>query len=130
MKRYITIFGFFALFLVGSQFAGAQEKIERAPKVSPEVTAKQKTYQLHELVNLTGDQQKDVFNLYVGAEQNLQALDARGGDAASIQNNKNEVLEYVDQKLSSILTPEQFRAYTQAQIQATANKASAVKKKN
>ena len=126
MKKYITIFGFFALFLVGTQFAGAQEQVKK----SPEAIAKQKTYQLHELVNLTGDQQGDIFRLFVDSEQNLQALDAKGGDAVSVQKNKNQILEYVDQKLNVILTPEQYRAYTQSQIQESANKASNVKKKD
>ena len=128
MKKYITIFGFFALFLVGTQFASAQEQMKKT-KVSVEATAKQKTYQLHEMVNLTGDQQGDIFRLFVDAEQNLQALDAKGGDAAAIQKNKDQVLEYVDQKLNVILTPEQYKTYSQSQKQTTADKVD-VKKKN
>ena len=123
MKRYITIFGFFALFLVGSQFAGAQEQTKKSPRVAPEVTAKQKTYEMHEMLALSGEQQSQVFKLLVDAEQNLQAINSNGGDTAAIQDRKNEVLKYVDVKLSSILTPEQYKTYQQSlERQASAKK--------
>ena len=120
MKKYITILGFFALFLMGSQFVSAQEQ-------SPEAIAKQKTYELHELVNLTGSQQGDVFKLLVDAEQNLQALNAQTADARAIQNRKDEVLNFVDQKLSVILTPEQYRTYQQS---LQREKSAGIKKKD
>ena len=130
MKRYITIFGFFALFLMGSQFVSAQEQIKKSPRVAPEVTAKQKTYELHQLVDLTGEQQGQVFKLLVDAEQNLEAINVQGGDATTIQSTKNEVLNYVNQKLSVILTPEQYKTYQQSLQQESANKSASIKKKD
>ena len=129
MKKYITILGFFTLFLFGSQIASGQEG---RSTISVEAAAKKKTHELHELVELTGTQQGDVFKLLLDAEQNLEAINQQGGDEASVQKRRREFLNHVDKKLSVILTPEQFRIYKQSLEQQNANKvgtAASVSKK-
>ena len=73
MKKYFTLFSVLAMFFVGIQMSNAQE---RSTTQTPEVIAKTKTHQMHELVNLTGEQQSSIFKLLVDSETNLAALNS------------------------------------------------------
>jgi Spy/CpxP family protein refolding chaperone len=90
------------------QFSTAQNA-ER--QQSPEVIAKQKTYELHELVNLTGDQQGAIFKVLVDAEQNMGELVKRDESDKLRQEGVQTVNERVEENFKKILTPEQYKTY-------------------
>lgn len=106
MKKYISLFSFIALFFVGMQFSAAQDA-----KQSPEAIAKQKTYELHELVTLSGDQQSAIYKVLLDAEQNSSAIKTENEDVMTVQKTKGAILENVNSRIKAILTPEQFQIY-------------------
>ena len=106
MKRYITLFSIIALFFVGMQNSNAQEK-----KQSPEAIAKQKTQEIHELVGLTGDQQREIFKLLVDAESNLSAIGSTSQNIESSQKTRAAVMDNTNTRIKAILNPEQYAIY-------------------
>lgn len=124
MKKYITLLSFIVCFIASAQFANAQSN----SSFSPEAIAKKKTHEIHQLVELNGEQQKSVFHLLVDAENNIAVINNSSADVNSKQARKSEIFKYVSTKLSSILTPEQYNVYMQSQ-ESTMNKPSASKRK-
>jgi Spy/CpxP family protein refolding chaperone len=127
MKKYITILSFIVCFIASAQFTNAQEQTKKKA-FTPEVTAKQKTHEIHQLVELNGEQQKSIFYLLVDAENNMDAIENSGADVNAIQARKKEVMKYVDDKIKTILTPEQYSTYSQSQ-ESTMNKSGISKDK-
>ncbi|WP_418509287.1 hypothetical protein [Corallibacter sp.] len=108
MKKYISLFSFIAMFFLGMQFSSAQAS--RTTQTTPEAIAKQKTYEIHELVVLTGEQQSGVFRALVDAEENIKALNEKS-DIEAIQKYKAEILSRLNDKIKGILTPDQYKTY-------------------
>tara|TARA_R100001377_G_C3190619_1_gene110413 strand:- start:11 stop:361 length:351 start_codon:yes stop_codon:yes gene_type:complete len=108
MKKYISLFSFIALFFVGMQFSTAQSSQRQQ---NPEAIAKQKTYQLHELVNLTGDQQGEIFKVLVDAEQNMGELLKKDISDKFRQEGIKTLNLRVEEGFKKILTPSQFDLY-------------------
>jgi len=125
MKKYISLFSFIALFFVGIQQSSAQDKSER--KEYPEAIAKKKTYEMHQLVELSGEQQGSVYKVLVDAEQNIAALNESGSDIVTIQKSKAAIYDLVDSRLRDILSPDQLRTYM-ASMEKTAVKTTEKKK--
>lgn len=113
MKKYISFLSFIALFFVGIQFSSAQSADKQQ---SPEAIAKQKTYELHQLVDLTGDQQGAIFKVLVDAEQNLSVLSTKKDTDMIKQEGTNTVNEKVEASFKSILTPEQYDTYKKSLV--------------
>lgn len=108
MKKYFTLFSVLAMFFVGTQMSNAQE---RTRTQTPEVIAKTKTHQMHELVNLTGEQQSSIFKLLVDSETNLAALNSSAMNLQSTQSARSEILNATDGRIKTILTREQYEVY-------------------
>ncbi|PWK17548.1 hypothetical protein [Xanthomarina spongicola] len=113
MKKYISFLSFIALFFIGMQFSSAQTADKQQ---SPEAIAKQQTYQLHKLLNLTGDQQGDIFRVLVDAQQNLQVLDKKDNTDIIKQEGTRTVNNNVEASFKKILTPEQFKTYQESLV--------------
>ncbi|WP_452228014.1 MULTISPECIES: hypothetical protein [unclassified Lacinutrix] len=109
MKKYITLLSFIAVFFIGMQGSQAQETLV-AETDRPEAVAKVQTYNLHQLVELDGNQQAAVYNVFVDLNQNLKGLEGNK-DIAKVQGAKASLLETVKAKLKSILTNEQYQGY-------------------
>lgn len=107
MKKYITLFSIVALFFFGMQDTVAQHN----SKQSPEAIAKQETYEMHKLVNLTGEQQGKVFKVLVDEQTNMVGIEKNAKDIATTQEAKAGILETTDKRLKAILTPEQYKIY-------------------
>lgn len=108
MKKYISLFSFMALFFVGVQFSAAQSS-ER--QQSPEAIAKEKTYKLHELVTLTGDQQGQIFRVLVDAEQNMSELKKKDISDKFRQEGVKTINLRVEEGFKNILSPSQYKMY-------------------
>ena len=108
MKKYFSLLSFIALFFIGMQFSTAQNADRQQ---SPEAIAKQKTYELHELVNLTGGQQSAIFKVLVDAEQNMGELVKRDKSDTVEHERMKAINEKVQANFKKILTPEQFQTY-------------------
>lgn len=124
MKKYITLLSFIVCFIASAQFANAQSNSSS----SPEAIAKKKTHEMHQLVELNGEQQKSVFYLLVDAENNIAVIDNSGADVNSMQARKSEIFKYVNTKLKSILTQEQYKTYI-ASLDTSMNKSASSKVK-
>lgn len=107
MKKYITLFSIVALFFVGMQSTLAQD----ANRERPEAIAKQQTYELHKLVDLTGEQQGKVFKVLVEEQTNLSGIEANTKTIAAAQEAKLAVWKKTDASLKGILTQEQYNIY-------------------
>ena len=109
MKKYISLLSFVAIFFVGMHQSQAQDARARE-LASPEGMAKQQTHQLHEIANLSGDQQSGVFKVFVDLNQNLNALEGNN-DITAVQRTKATLMENAKGKLKTILNPEQYAIY-------------------
>ncbi|MFD2552566.1 hypothetical protein ACFSQP_12155 [Bizionia sediminis] len=107
MKKYISLFSFIALFFVGMQMSSAQTDRQ----VGPEAIAKQKTYEIHQLVNLTGDQQGDVFKVLVDFEQNMSELLKKDVSDSFRQEGIKTMNQRAEEGLKKVLTASQFKTY-------------------
>jgi len=120
MKKYISLFSFIALFFVGIQQSSAQDK--SISKESPEAIAKKKTYEMNNLLVLTGEQQGSVYKVLVDAENNIAALNESESNITTIQKNKAVIYDLVNSRLKGILTPEQLRTYMASTEKTMENK--------
>ncbi|WP_055444552.1 hypothetical protein [Lacinutrix himadriensis] len=109
MKKYISLLSLIAIFFVGMQQTQAQNARANTSDI-PEVKAKQQTYELHQLVTLSGEQQGATFKLFVDQIQNLNGL-AGNDDIASVQEAKMFLQEKTLAKLKEILTEKQMQVY-------------------
>jgi len=110
MKKYITLFSVIALFFFGMHVSVAQN----AKNQRPEAIAKQKTYELHKIVDLTGEQQSQVFKVLVEEETNMTGIEKNAKDIATVQEAKAGILENTEKRLKTILTPDQYKIYLQS----------------
>jgi Spy/CpxP family protein refolding chaperone len=108
MKKYISFLSFIALFFIGIQSSSAQTV---GKQQSPEAIAKQETYQIHQLVNLTGEQQSAIFKVLVDAQQNSQELNKMDDSNKLKQEGTKTVNTNVEASFKKILTPEQYKTY-------------------
>ncbi|MCX7552035.1 hypothetical protein [Xanthomarina sp. F2636L] len=113
MKKYLSLFSFIAIFFIGIQSSSAQDA---ARQQSPEEIAKQKTYELHELVQLTGEQQSAIFHMLVEAEQNMGALNKKDITDSLRKDGTKTVNETVQAYYRKILTPEQYETYQKSLV--------------
>ncbi|MDO6596083.1 hypothetical protein Q4512_04095 [Oceanihabitans sp. 2_MG-2023] len=109
MKKYISLLSLIAIFFVGMQQTQAQDS-RVAESERPEAIAKKQTYELHQLVELTGDQQVETFKVLVDLAYNEKGLEGNN-DIATVQKAKSTLLEAANTKLRQILTPSQYEAY-------------------
>lgn len=110
MKKYITLLSLIALFFVGMQ-SQAQNRNGVVEAEMPEAIAKQQTYDIHRTVNLTGDQQREMYKVLVDLQKNYKGLTESNDDIASVQKAKASLSEKTNGVLKSILTEEQFQVY-------------------
>ena len=113
MKKYISFLSFIALFFIGTQFSSAQDADRQQ---SPEAIAKQKTFELHQLVDLTGEQQGAIFKVLVDAEQNLSVLNSKKDTDMIKQEGTKTVNNKIEASFKSILTPEQYNTYKESLV--------------
>jgi len=106
MKKYITLLSFIAIFFVGIQQSQAQ--VVKAEM--PEAIAKKQTHELHQITELTGDQQRAVYKVLLDYQQNANALN-KNSNIATAQEAKAAIMDNVKARLKSILNEEQFNAY-------------------
>jgi hypothetical protein len=112
MKKYISLFSFIALFFVGMQQMNAQDATQNRER--PEDIAKMQTLDLHNMLELSGDQQRAVFKVLVDAEQNIAALDASNTNITQIQKTKGSIADLVATRLKEILSAEQYLKYLES----------------
>jgi hypothetical protein len=113
MKKYVSLLSFVALFFIGMQSSTAQTADKQQ---SPEAIAKQKTYQLHQLVNLTGEQQSAIFKVLVDAEQNMSVLNQKDTSDKFRQEGVKTIDERVNEGYKKILTPAQYKTYEESLV--------------
>lgn len=114
MKKYLSLLSFVAIFFMGMQFSNAQS----SNRQSPESIAKQKTYELHQLLDLSGEQQSGVYRALVDAEQNMSELVKMDATSKLRQNGIKTVNDRVLESFKKILTPEQFETYEKSTAKA------------
>ncbi len=104
MKKLITL-GFFAMALLFStQSIVAQERVEDV--------AKMQVAKLNDAVQLTGDQQRTLFRVFVAKESGY-AKQVKGKDLnnADVAQAKAQIDAAFDKDLKATLTPEQYNKY-------------------
>ena len=112
MKKFISLFSFIAIFFVGIQQSQAQDSNRTVEAEMPEAIAKKQTHELHQLTELTGDQQRSVYKAFVDYEANMKAL--KGDDITFVQKTKATLMETLKLRLKSILSPEQYQMYLES----------------
>lgn len=80
MKRYITLLTFACLLCFGMQTTTAQE-------ITPEISAKKKTMELAKMANLSKEQLKSVYKIYLSYE----TANNEGGEGMSLAVLKKEI---------------------------------------
>ena len=65
MKKYISLLSFIALFFVGIQQSQAQNTTRVVEAEMPEAIAKKQTHTLHQMAELSGDQQRAVYKIFL-----------------------------------------------------------------
>ena len=71
MKKYISLLSFIAIFFVGIQHSQAQDSNRFVEAEMPEAIAKKQTHSLHQMSELTGDQQRAVYKVFLDYQQNV-----------------------------------------------------------
>ncbi len=112
MKKYISLLSIIAIFFVGIQQTNAQDATQNRER--PEDIAKMRTLDLHNMLELSGDQQRAIFKVLVDAEQNMIALDESGSNITQIQKAKGSIADLVETRFKEILTPQQFQKYLES----------------
>jgi Tfp pilus assembly protein PilV len=102
MKKIITVVAFFAITLLGTTNAVAQESNSR--RVSNE--AQEFTQQLVQEFNINKEQQRDVNNAYMYKQRRVKGINENSSRTALKTIN----LEF-DTKLKTILTDVQYKKY-------------------
>ena len=106
MKKLFFYFAFALFTFAVTQSATAQQK--------PEVIAKQKVAQLSQELNLSGEQQRSLFRVYVLKESDY-AKQVNGKDLSNpeVAKAKKEIDAALDKGVKDVLTQEQYSKYTQ-----------------
>jgi len=104
MKKIITLGIFAIVLLFSTQSATAQERVEDI--------AKMQVAKLSEAVQLTGDQQRTLFRVFVAKESGY-AKQVKGKDInnAEVAQAKAQIDANFEKELKATLTPEQFNKY-------------------
>jgi hypothetical protein len=110
MKKYISLLSFIALFFVGIQQSQAQNTNRVVEAEMPEAIAKKQTHTLHQMAELSGDQQRAVYKIFLDYQQNVSALN-ENSDITSANRAKSSLMDSVTAKLKSTLNEEQFQTY-------------------
>jgi len=110
MKKYITLLSFITVFFVGIQQSQAQDAKRVVEAEMPEAIAKKQTHGLHQISELTGDQQRAVYKILLDYQQNVSALN-ENSDIATANRAKVALMDNVKARLKSTLNEEQFQAY-------------------
>ncbi len=77
---------------------------------TPEAIAKKRTHELHQVTELTGDQQRAVFKALLDYHLNVNGLNDNS-DITAVQTAKASLNDNLNVKLKGILNAEQFKAY-------------------
>lgn len=96
MKRYITLFTFVCVLFLGMQTATAQEE---PAQQTPELRAKAKTMDLAKLVELSDEQVRSVYDIYLAYEKNGQS-------------EQGMTLSEARKQISGLLHPQQQKKFT------------------
>ncbi|WP_338731269.1 hypothetical protein [Mangrovimonas cancribranchiae] len=110
MKKYLSLLSFIAFLFVGMQSSVAQDNVKA------EAVAKEKTYNLHQLVELSGQQQGEVFKVLVNAEQNLAELKKMNNSNAIKSDGIESINKTIDIEFKKILTEEQYKTYKKSLV--------------
>lgn len=108
MKKYFTFLSFIALFFIGMQISSAQSN-ER--QLTPEVLAKEKTLEMHQLLKLDGKQQNAIFDVLLIAEKNAFELRKDNISEERKQVGEDAISAMIAADFKKILSPKQFRVY-------------------
>lgn len=106
----MTLLSFIALFFIGLQQSQAQDSDRAVEAEMPEAIAKKQTHTLHQMAELTGDQQRAVYKVFLDYQQNVSALN-QNSDIAMTQRAKSALIDNVTARLKSTLNDEQFQVY-------------------
>ncbi len=104
MKKIITL-GFFAIVMLFSTYEiTAQERVEDI--------AKMQVAKLNDAVQLTGDQQRTLFRVFVAKESGY-AKQVKGKDLSNteVSQAKANIDDTFEKNLKATLTPEQYKKY-------------------
>ena len=112
MKKYISLLSFIALFFVGMHQSNAQDATQNRER--PEDIAKMQTLDLHNILVLSGDQQRAIFKVLVDVEQNINALDESGSSITQIQKGKASLADFTATRFKEILSADQFQKYLES----------------
>lgn len=96
MKKFVSILAVTFLMLLGSSSVFAQQK--------PEEIAKVKVAELSEKLELTGDQQRTLFRVFVKKE-------AAYAKSSISEADKKAVDETFEKELKAALTADQYKQY-------------------
>jgi hypothetical protein len=110
MKNLFKVIAVAAVLVFGMQNATAQSLTQNQDR--PEVIAKQKTSDLNDALNLTGDQQRYIFRALTANEVNYRKH-VNGKDASNpeVAANKKKFDDVLVKSMKKTLTAEQFTAW-------------------
>ena len=116
MKKYFTILGCLALFFIGTQASISQnlqkKQSEAANKqdIIDHDSAKKQTFDLHQIVNLDGDQVSKVHDLFLDLDKR-QRLVSSASDMKMKDKSLVEIETFKNEQLKKLLTEAQFDMY-------------------
>ena len=91
---------------------------------SPEEMAKKQTEAMKKDLGLSGDQEKQVYTLFLENTKTMQELMASGADRTTMQEEFKKMQEVTVKKLKSILTEEQFSKFEKMMEEAAKRRAA------
>ena len=105
---------FLIAILVGTAFSSAQPGTDRR-NFDPEEMAKRQTAQLDEVLDLTGDQEKQVYGLMLETRTKMRELREKnrsgGGGFEGMREEFGKIREEENAKMKEILTEDQWAKY-------------------
>ena len=116
MKKYITILGCLTFFFIGMNSSNAQEvnskQSEAAMKQSiiDHDSAKKQTFDLHQLVNLSGDQVSKVHDMFLDLDKRQSQISTKSDDGV-IKEQIIKLESLKNENLKEILTNDQYGIY-------------------
>ncbi|GER57988.1 hypothetical protein [Patiriisocius marinus] len=110
MKNIFKVIAVAAVFLLGMQNTTAQTLSQDQDR--PEVIAKQKTSDLSDALNLTGDQQRYIFRALTAKEVNYRKhINGKDATNPEVIANKKKYDDLLVKSMKKTLTAEQFTAW-------------------
>lgn len=114
MKSYLTLFGFIALFFVGFQTSIAQEDPQtealKKQTILDHQNAKDQTFALHRVVNLSGEQVSKVNEMFLTIEKKQRLIDETV-DKKDLKLKLDNLQAFKKDSLEEILTESQYSVY-------------------